>query len=255
MTVLTIDIGNTRTKADLWNSSGHLSHKDYLWNSLPFVTIDNIYNDFLKENSVDKIVVSSVKRDLPEFIEGIKLRTTNEIVNFSEEIGSIYPSKMYYVGLPGADRVAAYLGALSKYPDIPMLVMDCGTALTCDIVNDKGFYCGGNISLGLFSRLKVLANSTSMLPLIEDLNKYKAFGNDTETAIVSGAVNGLIGEILFAHKRAKEIYKIEKCIITGGDAPYLLKELKNQGMDMEYDPYLVGRGLNYHLTIKDGKAL
>lgn len=241
MRVLTVDIGNTRVKVDLWDENNHLSHREFKEITIPEL------KEMAVSSEASKIVVSSVRKE-KELIthDFIDLK----VINFGDDIEDFYGSRINYNGKPGADRIAAYLGVLSNFQSEATLIADSGTALTLDIVNKDGEFCGGNISLGLFTRLKALAGSTSLLPYIEDLTECVSFGKDTKSAIASGALYGEVGEILFAIERARKEYNIKKIVLTGGDAEVLLPVLKAEGVNCDYDPYLVARGLNYHTTLK-----
>lgn len=123
------------------------------------------------------------------------------------------------------------------------MVVDCGTAITIDIIDDEGKFCGGNISAGLELRLKALHNYTSLLPEVSIKGIVSDFGNNTESAMRDGVINGVIGEIIYSYMKAKNKYGIDKIVFTGGDATLLLIYLEKEKLNVCYDPYLVGRGL------------
>ncbi len=58
------------------------------------------------------------------------------------------------------------------------LIIDAGTAITYDIVNEKGQYLGGNISPGIEMRLKALHQFTGKLPLVQQKQWNKLIWNN-----------------------------------------------------------------------------
>ncbi len=127
----------------------------------------------------------------------------------------------------GKDRIAAAVGGFDLYPDTNLLIIDAGTAITYDIVNDKHQFLGGNISPGIEMRFKALHQFTGKLPLVKQQNFGKLYGTSTEEAIRAGVQNGVVFEIDKAIDTFKEFYKNLKVIITGGDAEFFDKKLKN----------------------------
>ena len=88
----------------------------------------------------------------------------------------------------GVDRLAAVIEAHSAQPGHPKLVIDAGTCITIDFIDEQGRYLGGNISPGIDMRLDALHTYTSKLPKIEREGEILALGKNTETAIRSGVI-------------------------------------------------------------------
>lgn len=203
--------------------------------------------DAARKYSVESVIVSSVKKDHQALIKKIEDALNLQVVDFNQaEIGK-YGSRILYQGGVGPDRIAAYIGAEEAFPSVAKLIADAGTALTLDVADSDGKFCGGSISLGLNSRLKDLAGATSLLPEVGFTGNYVSFGHSTEEAITSGAVNGIIGEIFYAEYRAKKEYKVEMTVLTGGDAEFFYETVFHDYPDYVCDPRLVTRGLNRHL--------
>ena len=66
----------------------------------------------------------------------------------------------------GYDRMAAVVAANDQFPGKDILVIDAGTCITYEFIDSLGQYHGGNISPGLWMRLKALHQFTGRLPLI-----------------------------------------------------------------------------------------
>ena len=96
----------------------------------------------------------------------------------------------------GSDRIAAVVGAYTRFPGRDILVVDAGTALTYEFIDHYGCYHGGNISLGKYTRIKALSAYCDKLPVINPNGDIPDFGYSTETAIRAGVIHGIELEIM-----------------------------------------------------------
>ncbi|NJB71878.1 type III pantothenate kinase [Saonia flava] len=127
----------------------------------------------------------------------------------------------------GVDRIALATSAFYFNPRGNTLVIDAGTCVTYDIVNDYGEYLGGAISPGISIRYAAMHEHTAGLPLLEKRDSLDFIGNSTETSMHSGVVNGICNEIDGVINQYKSRFKDLTVILTGGDAQFLAKRLKN----------------------------
>ena len=90
----------------------------------------------------------------------------------------------------GADRVINSVAGYHQYKQ-PLIIIDFGTAITCDCVSWKGEYLGGVIFPGIGISMDALASQTAKLPKV-DISTPPAgvIGRTTETAIKSGFLFG-----------------------------------------------------------------
>ncbi|MDO6817661.1 type III pantothenate kinase [Zobellia sp. 1_MG-2023] len=144
----------------------------------------------------------------------------------------------------GVDRIALATAAFYHNPKGNSLVIDAGTCVTYDMVNDYGEYLGGAISPGLHMRYKALHEQTSKLPLLKPKEFIDYIGNSTETSIHSGVVNGICQEIDGVIDQYKSRFADLTVILTGGDMLFLSKRLKNT---IFADSKFLLKGLNYLL--------
>ncbi len=126
----------------------------------------------------------------------------------------------------GKDRLAAVVGAYSLYPGRNVLVIDAGTALTIDFLDDQGNYHGGNISPGLHMRFQALHDYTKRLPLLAPSVDYFLLGNSTDSAIIAGVQNGIIFEIDNYINRFDRQYEGLITLVTGGDVFFFADKVK-----------------------------
>lgn len=136
----------------------------------------------------------------------------------------------------GVDRWLALVAA-RKFYQTPACIVDCGTAITVDLLDADGKHQGGLISPGLALMKKSLATGTEALQF--DESGYSAGpANFTAAAIYSGtlaAAVGLIEQVL--SKQAKPM----SLILTGGDAELIAAQLPSRRPMVDVD--LVLRGL------------
>lgn len=140
----------------------------------------------------------------------------------------------------GADRLAAAVGANAIYPSNNILVVDFGTAITVDLVSDKGEFMGGNISPGATTRFKALHEYTG-LPLLSLNENERHIGLNSKEAIENGVVNGIVYEIDGYIRDLGKKFDNLKIIFTGGESNFFVKRFKNT-IFANYD--LVVYGLN-----------
>lgn len=146
----------------------------------------------------------------------------------------------------GRDRIATAVGAwtiaqrLDNACDV--LVIDAGTAITYDLIKSDGCFVGGNIAPGLALRFKSLHEHTGLLPLVDAHGATPVVGYDTETAIRSGVILGLLGEIKGYISDLKLSHPNLMVFITGGDGKLLHQQLGDESII--YYEHLAAEGLN-----------
>jgi type III pantothenate kinase len=218
---LVIDIGNTRTKFSVFNRGEVLI-------SVPVDEFLSEHIDVLQNEhpELQHVILSAVKDYSPK----LKTALQNKFKQFIElSANTPLPIEICYKTPEtlGKDRIAATVGGFDLYPDTNLLIIDAGTAITYDILNDKHQFLGGNISPGIEMRYKALHQFTGKLPLVSQQKFDKLYGSTTEEAILAGVQHGVVFEVDKAIETFKEFYTNLKVIITGGDADFFDKKLKN----------------------------
>jgi len=141
----------------------------------------------------------------------------------------------------GNDRLSVVVAAASMFPALNCLVIDAGTCITYDIIDQDRNYLGGSISPGMQLRFKSLNTFTSRLPLVPHGNFKGLTGSTTEESIQSGVINGTVSEIDGIIERYKVHFPDLKILVTGGDMNFFAKKLKSNIFAV---PNLVLIGLN-----------
>ncbi|MFM7661057.1 MAG: type III pantothenate kinase [Bacteroidota bacterium] len=120
----------------------------------------------------------------------------------------------------GMDRACNIAAAIEKFPNENVLVVDIGTCIKFDFIDQENSYKGGLISPGIRLRFESLKLSTANLPLLHPCSNYDFIGKSTKESITNGVVYGCYSEILGIINQYESKFKNLKIIITGGDAFY-----------------------------------
>jgi len=239
-----IDLGNTRIKIALEDSAA----------------INLIYSEKYTQHSLQEIL-SQVQGKISHLdVKSIYLSsvageaTTKQIVDyFSTTLGvrvqkAVTPRKMS--GLEnayskpeslGVDRWLALIAALDLCKP-PVCVVDCGTAITIDTIDDKGMFIGGLIVPGLGLMRSALNKNANAIGQYEQIEEKNYFPKNTVSAVIAGtglSIAALI-EKTMQHYEMTQAKKIV-CVITGGDGEAIKSYLD---IESSYHPNLVLQGLS-----------
>lgn len=218
---LVIDIGNTRIKLAVFND-----HDLMINVPLDELKVDQL--QLLRDEypQMNKAILSSV-RDYPDEVRHFLDSSFEQFIEFNH-LTPVPVINLYKTpGTLGVDRLAAAIGASCLFPGENLLIIDAGTAITYDLVTKNNEYLGGNISPGLATRFNALNHFTAKLPLVTPRIEFQPLGRDTESAIRAGVQLGLIFEVDQTIQYFSTIYTKLKVILTGGDAGFFDKILKN----------------------------
>ncbi|OED43313.1 pantothenate kinase [Flavobacteriaceae bacterium (ex Bugula neritina AB1)] len=218
---LIIDVGNTFIKIGVFEKS-LLVYKETISANYFQVTIKKIKT---KYPLVDDAILSSVSNLTEEDVDLIVKLYHTLILDHTTEM----PFKNLYStpATLGVDRLALVAASVDQFPKKHVLIIDAGTCITYDFKNKKEEYLGGAIAPGLKLRYMSLYNYTSKLPLLEPEVPKSYIGGSTTEAIHSGIVMGVLHEIEGVITQYCNTYPHLTVILTGGDAHFLSKRLKN----------------------------
>jgi type III pantothenate kinase len=219
--ILTVDVGNTRIKAAVFEGDILLEHFIFVKEELQ-KNIKNILNIF---KNTTHLVVASVgnvnEQSFLDFEKEVVVHFVSHKDSFPFINGYETPQTL------GIDRMVLAAGATLLFPGQNRLVVDAGTCVTFDFINENDTYLGGAIAPGLQLRYKALHDFTAKLPLLSLESPKDAIGKSTAESIHSGVVNGLVYEIDGFIDQYRVLYSNFIIILTGGDTEFLAKRLKN----------------------------
>ena len=224
-TILLIDIGNTFIK---W--SRHSLDRDATHSAATFVDggrmlleeIASLSEAFGAQPAPVKVVISNVAGTR---IRNPVMRALEVWPHFADAGGSVQwlASAQSQCGVTngyrnpaqlGTDRWAALIGACALEPELPVLVVVCGTATTIDLLSPEGHFLGGNILPGMGLMLRSLHTNTAALPDAD--GDYLNHPTQTVDAITSGCQHAQAGTIERLFRRHRAEYGDLKCVISGG---------------------------------------
>ena len=124
----------------------------------------------------------------------------------------------------GIDRLLNAVAADQlRRPGLPAVVVDVGTAITVDLVSDRGAFLGGAILPGIAMSARALHQFTDLLPLIdmsELLDAPPALGKATVPAMRSGLFWGAIGAVRqLIDRLSSQVTGQPEVYLTGGAGP------------------------------------
>jgi len=257
--MLAVDIGNSRVKWALFvdglikeNGSSDYNHENFenkldlicLPDTNMSVMVSCVAGDELK-NRFEKWAGKTTYADI-EF--AITRNKQSGVVN-----SYLNPEKM------GVDRWLAMMAAFRECGEILqgelICVIDCGTAITFDVLNANGEHQGGLIMPGYQVMIQSLVQGANNIKNEKIMNleelEYTGLGNSTADALAKGCgqiiVQGITGIISSYQKES--ISKL-RCLVTGGDGYWVSSALTIENV---YDPFLVLKGLNIASTNQSSK--
>jgi len=154
------------------------------------------------------------------------------------------PSKL------GIDRWLSLIAA-RQHARQAQCVIDCGTAMTIDIVTKTGQHQGGMILPGLSLMRSALATNTHALTEETDEQEFKTLATNTYSAIQAGTLYSVTATLERIISDLQESFDNKiRFIITGGDAESLLPLLPN---NINHYPDIVLKGLAFYARQDDKK--
>lgn len=232
--LLAIDIGNTDTVVGVFDGSRLVSH--FRVSSDLRMTVDeaglfvtSLFNRHLEPEAeqVSRIAICSVVPSLTEVYESMARKyfeveplTVSAKVKLPISIDYPNPSEI------GADRLANAAAGFDRLKKA-VIVVDLGTAITFDIVSEKGEYIGGIIAPGTQAAGASLARKAARLFEVRVEKPDRVIGKSTAEALKSGFYYGAVGVIDHILERIfDEIGQKTAVLGTGGEAEVYCKDSK-----------------------------
>jgi type III pantothenate kinase len=205
-------------QSDLFVDIGHSAVKWRTFNSeVSKKCIENFSANNLPNSEC--IWLSAVAH--PNMVDSIQTEFANvELVLPSKKYGNLTiayetPSNL------GVDRFLAMVGAIEHFPRTNLLVVDLGSALTIDIINDDGIHQGGLIMPGL----KALRTSFAKFSTDNMSRGLTGLQSNTKDAWLNGTEAMLISTIKEQIRNFQSQYPNGAALLTGGGISKLSNEL------------------------------
>jgi type III pantothenate kinase len=239
---LLLDLGNSRLKWARAENNQLEIGKTLLHSEITPQSLCELWQHLQPQ----KIAISSVgKAELLTIITTVARELWGDIsIHFAGSQTDAFGVKNAYLQPEklGVDRWLALIAVRQK-TILPICVIDCGTAITIDVLNEKGEHQGGLICAGLMLMKMALAVNTADLPLTNAPHKI-GLAIETKAAIYNGTLFAACGLI---EKTMQQLPANTQLFLTGGDAVTIAKQLAQPFI---IEPNLVLQGLaltNYFL--------
>jgi type III pantothenate kinase len=216
---LILDLGNTNKKIALFDEGRLLCIQSH--ERLTITLLRNLESHY---PGISSCILSSVVRVPPSLLRFLEKHFRLLVLDENTPL----PVQNHYLtpDTLGKDRLAAAVGGNHEFPGQPVLVITAGTAITYDLITAEGIYSGGSITPGMNMRFRALHTFTRRLPLLSYREIGTQPGNDTETAILTGVINGIVAEMEGFSTVWQKDYPGLKVILSGGDLNYFVNRLK-----------------------------
>ena len=255
---LLIDIGNTRVKWLLVQGSENISkrvqakaishHQDFS------VAIESCFGN----GSEFARLMSSALLSMPEEIlvsnvagkQAMTVLSDFANKNWQKEVRFL-PVEREQLGIRnsykvlselGVDRWIAVLGARQVFPKGDVVIINCGTAITVDVLNAEDCFLGGAILPGFQLAVRSLSK-TDGIDKFEPSSINKPMGVRTSECVQLGVISASVGGVDFIVDKVKQELANEfvNILLSGGAAELFLSATR---LECEYDANVIMRGLN-----------
>lgn len=239
--ILLVDIGNSQIK---WTTIQSKVLADSRYFSRPKTGIKAALNKAWKSlDDIEAVFVSNVAGDkiaaqltewidkqwqlTPVFVQSEKRRFG--VTNAYEQPETL-----------GVDRWLAIVAGRQHARQVTC-VIDCGTAITVDIVTEKGQHQGGLIVPGLSLMKKMLTDNTDALGNVTQESEFNLLATNTHTAIQAGTLYMVTATLENLINDLQQNFTDEvRFLITGGDAEEIIPLMPQP---LIHEPDLVLKGL------------
>jgi type III pantothenate kinase len=216
--ILVLDCGNSRLKWGLagphgWISQGNIPNQEIGtlalrdWQNLP------------RPRRVVGVNVAGEATRVRVEAQLVRWRMPPQWLIAQEEAGGVYnryalPSQL------GADRWASLVAARQRvanelFPS-SCVVVNAGTAVTVDALDEAGVFRGGIVLPGLHMMLQALAANTSALKVPP--GHFHDFPINTADALASGVMQAVCGAIEQVRRRLADDGPVPRAYLAGGAA-------------------------------------
>lgn len=246
--ILDLDIGNTLTKWRMKSSvDNRLIDRGAIWTRDHWERSESIpdFRDIkvMRVSNVGgKEVLGEVERIARRF--RVPLHVARSTAKFAGVRNAYKEPEVL-----GIDR---WLGLLAAYHSFgACFVVDCGSAITIDVVKADGGHLGGYIAPGIRLMKESLKLGTKNVAIDPD-DRHRGlmnFGTSTQEAVSHGIYLAALGQITLAYRQAyNQTESLLPIILTGGDAKLVAGGLE---MDSLCWPDMVYAGLELMFPVTE----
>ncbi len=272
-----MDMGNSRCKAVLAKADQELNKhwlERFTWDNQQFDKehwlgkLQSLKLQALElQATIQKIYISSVANEQTKLLISSWCQSIFELKPVFADSQASYSSGVDSAAQPavnrrqlvnsydkptalGVDRWLAMVGAIER-SDGAFAVLDAGTAITLDLVDNKGQHLGGHIVPGARLMQKALFGDTGKIAYgasldASDPTQEQWLGNNSLQAVELGTYQAALGYLKSCIERLQSHYGIAEIFVCGGDGALMMEQiLLPANFNWLHCPDLVLEGLFY----------
>jgi type III pantothenate kinase len=174
-------------------------------------------------------VVSGVNPPALEQLKDWALRRGDTVLVLDKAQLLPLETRLEYPNKAGIDRLLNAVAANARRRQgVPAAIIDAGSAVTVDYIDEAGAYCGGTIFPGVRLMMHALNEYTALLPLVEVSQPVpKVPCSSTIEAMQAGVFWAVAGGIqTVVNQLAQQAKQTPEIFLTGGDALLLQPTLQ-----------------------------
>ncbi len=227
LSMVVVDVGNTSIKLARW-VDGDIKDVERVGSHVQadvFRALD-VVREKCENEMRQAIIIASV---VPEVTGWLADHIENELELRPFVVGQNTPLPVE-VDLPepslvGVDRICTAAAAFD-HTGHACTIVDVGSAITIDLIDNDGVFQGGTILPGPYLQARSLNSDTAQLPLVEKMLAGNVIGKSTDAAIQSGIHYGICGAIRgIVEQIATDENRWNQVVLTGGGAEALKDDL------------------------------
>ena len=249
MTLLLVDVGNTRIKWMSWNRGEIHQRGSLIHRGLPLSALAERCWGALQPPArvlIANVAGPGMASALASWIEqtwSVQARfAVSKAAGFGVTNAYDNPHRL------GVDRWVALIGARALTRG-HCCIIDCGTAITVDALTSSGQHLGGVIFPGARLMRDALYRDTQQVP--PETGEIALFGRDTQDCVWGGTIHAAAGAIHRVTQRMAAAMATEvDHLLTGGDAELLATQLDGH---FRWEPDLIFEGLRV-IAAQSGNA-
>ncbi len=229
--LLALDVGNTNTVVGLfvgdvlrrrWRLT---THEERTADEVGMWLLQLLRWEGVATDDLGGVAVASVVPPMdPRLAEGVERYLGRPPFFVEPGIRTGMPLRVDAPQELGADRLCDAVAAWSRFGG-PCLVIDFGTAVTWEVVSERGEYLGGVIAPGPGITADALFGRTAKLPRVALEPPARVIGKGTVDSIQSGLFYGYLGLVEGITRRVLEELPGATVVATGGFASEVARHL------------------------------
>ena len=259
--LLTLDVGNSAVKGGLFNGNE--------WASVFSIAVDDVetgdrspetaWRDALAPHladvAIEQVGLASVVPAIADAVTGaLGPLIDAPVVRIRPTMPLPFTLDYETPDTLGTDRLAAAVAGWEQFgqrasPPRSVIVVDAGTAVTCEVIRRDGVYEGGTISAGPVLARQALQSGTAQLPAVPLELPENPVGRSTKAAIQSGIMWSLVDSVRgMTDRLAATLPDNPQIVLTGGWSALLADHLDSP---THHAPHLVLHGIRLLVTTNE----